>query len=405
MYDEACPVQTHFPFKRGTDALVPPREYDIFRQDEPVRRVTLWNGQNAWLITRWQDVREVLANSIFSADPEKPGYPTTSPARGAELKARKTFINMDPPEHTRLRRMLTREFMVKRIGQLRPMIEELLQDLLDDLENKGPGADLVELVSKPLPANVISTMLGVPQSDFVRLGYLSALRNDHSSKPEDIEAAAEEMVGRLSEIIEEKTPNSAAGEDLLSRLIEEQIKPGELSVIEAARLSALLYIAGHETTTNQIGLGMLTLFRNPDQLAKLKANPELVGPAVEEMLRYVTLTHLNSARVATADAVVAGQLIRAGEPVYPNLAAANYDPDVFKCPHDFDISRAENPHMAFAYGVHQCLGQPLARLELTVFFSEIFKRFPNMELAVFEDQVRFVTEAQTLSVVALPVRW
>ncbi len=405
MSQATCPFKDDFPFARGADALVPPAEYAYFRQEEPIRQVRLWNDQRAWLFTRWADVREVLANNAFSADPEQPGYPTTSPARGAELHSRKTFINMDPPDHTRLRRMLTREFMVKRVSQMKPLIETLMAELFDALERRGPGTDIIEVVTKPLPANVISAMLGVPREDFARLGHLSEIRNSHSAAPEEIRAAATEMVEHLTRIITEKMPVAETEEDLLCRLIVAQINTGELEVIEAARLSALLYLAGHETTTNQMGLGLLSFFRFPEQMEKLKQDPTLLAQAVEEMLRHSTITHLNSARVAKEDVVVSGQLIRKGEAVYPNVAAANYDPAVFENPESFDITRAENPHMAFAYGIHQCLGQPLARLELSVFFGEVFRRFPNLSCAIPDEDIRFITSAQTLSVISLPVNW
>lgn len=405
MNKQQCPFRDQFPFDRGEDATVLPPEYAFFRAEEPIRQIELWNGQKAWLLTRWADVRTVLADNNFSADPESPGYPTTSPARSAELKARKTFINMDPPDHTRLRRMLTRDFMVKRVMQMRPMIDALLKELFDDLEAAGPGTDIIAKVTKPFPANVISSMLGVPMSDFKRLGHLSEVRNSHSATPEEIKAAAAEMVEHLERIIAEKAVEPRPEEDLLSRLIVDHIQTGDLSVLEAARLSALLYIAGHETTTNQMGLGLLSFFRHPEQAQKLKEDPSLLNSAVEEMLRHSTITHLNSARVAKEDVVVSGQLIKKGDAVYPNLAAANYDPEVFPNPEVFDISRSENPHMAFAYGVHQCLGQPLARLELSAFFTELFRRFPNISCAIPDEEIRFITAAQTLSVISLPVKW
>ena len=194
-------------------------------------------------------------------------------------------------------------------------------------------------------------------------------------------------------------------EDILNTLIDEQINPGKLALEEAARLGAFLYIAGHETTTSQIGLGTLAFLINDAERQQLQNNSDLAAKAVEEMLRYNTLTHLNSARAAREDFEVSGVQIRAGESVFALLASANRDPDKFKDPEKFDISREQCPHMAFSFGVHQCLGQPLARLELKIVFERLFKRFPNMELAIPYEEVQFVAATQALRLSSLPVRF
>lgn len=394
-----------FPFKRPQNALVALPEYAALRARDPISKVRMWDGSEAWVFTRWQDVRDVLGNNDFSADAEWPGYPSTSPARAAELSARKTFINMDPPDHTRLRRMLTREFMVKRISALRPLVEELVDDLLDDLERHGSGSDFVEVVAKLLPSSVISVMLGVPRADFDKLGALSVIRNDHTASVADINASTEEMLQHLCSIIDVKMATAHEDDDVLSRLIVEQVIPGHLTRLEAARMAVLLYVAGHETTTNQMGLGLLSFLIDDEQRNLLMHDNSLVPNAVEEMLRHSTITHLNSARVAKVDVEIGGHTIRAGEAVYPLVAAANRDPAVFENAHKFDISRINNPHVAFSYGIHQCLGQPLARLELSVFFAKIFAKFPSLRLAIPYSDVNFNTTSQTLHVVSLPVAW
>lgn len=192
---------------------------------------------------------------------------------------------------------------------------------------------------------------------------------------------------------------------MLSRLVIEQIHPGHVTREEVVRIASLLYSAGHGTTGSQIGLGTLSLLMNPDQRAELDADPSLLAGAVEEMLRFHTIAHFNSARVATADVTIGGQLIHAGEGVYPLIFAANRDPDVFPQPDTFDIHRNPQEHVAFAYGVHQCLGQPLARLELHTVFSMLFKRLPDLRLAVPVESLAFNSTSQVYRLEALPVTW
>ncbi|SAK78183.1 cytochrome P450 [Caballeronia catudaia] len=394
-----------FPFGRPGAPLGPPPEYARLRADQPLSKVSLWDGSTAWIATRWEDVRTVLGSPFFSVDPCRPGYPSVSPARAVQARSRQAFINMDDPDHARFRRMLTKDFMQKRMSDLRPMVRQFVDELIDRMIEQGPPLDFVEHFSQPLPSMVISALLGVPYEDHARLGEWSTTRNDHTAAPEVVQDAVRKMEAHLGRIVAQKEADPGDGRDMLSRLVIEQIHPGHVTREEVMRIASLLYSAGHGTTGSQIGLGTLSLLMNPAQRAELDADPSLLAGAVEEMLRFHTIAHFNSARVATADVTIGGQLIRAGEGVYPLIFAANRDPDVFPQPDTFDIHRNPQEHVAFAYGIHQCLGQPLARLELHTVFSMLFKRLPGLRLAVPVESLAFNSTSQVYRLEALPVAW
>ncbi|SOE87482.1 hypothetical protein SAMN05446935_8113 [Burkholderia sp. YR290] len=398
-------AERDFPFQRTDCPLRPPSEYAQLREEQPLAKVRLWDGSEAWIATRWEDVRAILSNPQFSVDPFREGYPSVSAARAVQARSRQAFINMDDPDHARFRRMLTKDFMQKRMSDLRPMVGKLIDELIDKIIEHGPPLDFVTHFSQPLPSMVISALLGVPYEDHTKLGTWSNTRNDHTASPEVVQEAVRNMEVHLGEIIARKEENPGDGNDMLSRLVVEQIRPGHASREEVVRIASLLYSAGHGTTSSQIGLGTLSLLMNPSQRAELEADPSLLSGAVEEMLRFHTIAHLNSARVATADVMIGGQLIQAGEGVYPLILAANRDPDVFPKPDTFDIHRKPQEHMAFAYGIHQCLGQPLARLELHAIFGTLFKRLPNLRLAVPVETLKYNGTSQVYRLECLPVTW
>jgi cytochrome P450 len=406
---KTCPfAQTVFPWPRDSKSpLNPPPQYSTLRKESPIARVKLWDGNLAWLITDMEHFREVMTSPHFSASPLTEGFPFVSPSRAAQSKSYQTFITMDPPEHGQYRRTLTKEFMAKRMQELRPLVQQSLDHLLDEMESKGAPADFIEAVALPLPSLVISIMLGVPYGDHGKLQKWSADRMDLSIAPEKLTQSATNMARYIDELLREKEANPGDGNDLLSRMAVEWINPGRVSHADAVQMATLLYLAGHETTANQIGLGLLSLFKHPDQRAALMADASLVKGAVEEMLRFHSITHMNSNRVATQDVMIGGQLIRKGEGVLALLHAANHDPAAFPDPERFDIRRdtKDQSHVAFSFGIHQCLGQPLARLELQVVFETIFKRFPDLQLAVPEEELPFKDKSFVYGLRALPVRW
>ncbi|AUT72405.1 cytochrome P450 [Paraburkholderia hospita] len=406
---QRCPLESDtFPWPRAAECpLHPPPRYASVRESEPIRRVKTWDGSSVWVVTRMKDFREVLTSPHFSASPETHGYPSVSPARAAQSRSYQTFITMDPPEHGQYRRTLTKEFMMKRIDELRPFVQSTLDALLDQMIAKGAPSDFIQDVALPLPSVVISIMLGVPYEDHARLQMLSSNRMNLDISPELLTQSAQEMEQYIDRLLREKEQHPGEGNDLLCRLAVEWINTGKLSHADAVQMGALLYLAGHETTANQIGLGLLSLLQDSQQTAALIAEPSLVRGAVEEMLRFHSITHMNSARVATADVMIGGQLIRKGEGVFAPVQAANHDPEAFPEPDRFDIRRDTRSasHVAFSFGVHQCLGQPLARLELQVVFETLFKRLPSLRLAVPFDELEFKRNGNVFGLIALPVEW
>ncbi|BCZ83949.1 cytochrome P450 [Paraburkholderia terrae] len=404
-----CPFATErFPWPRDNAApLAPPHQYATLREQAPVVQVSLWDGSLAWLVTDMEHFREVMTSPHFSASPLAPGFPFVSPSRAAQSKSYQTFITMDPPEHGQYRRTLTKEFMAKRMQELRPLVQRSLDQLLDDMANQGGPADFIAAVALPLPSLVISLMLGVPYADHDKLQKWSGDRMDLSIAPEALTQSAKSMNEYIDALLREKERDPGDGSDLLSRMAIEWINPGKLSHADAVQMATLLYLAGHETTANQIGLGLLSLFQHPEQRKALMEDSLLVRSAVEEMLRFHSITHMNSNRVATQDVVIGGQLIRKGEGVLALLHGANHDPVAFPEPERFDIRRdtKDQSHVAFSFGIHQCLGQPLARLELQVVFETLFKRFPDLRLAVPEDALQYKDKSFVYGLKALPVIW
>ena len=389
-----------FPMERESPYDPPPRILQLLR-DEPVSRVTLWNGQEAWLVTRYDDVRTLLTNPDLSADVRKPGYPKVSAALAHFTEG--LLNHMDSPEHDVYRRMLAPDFMVKRVESLRPDVEKLVDDLLDAMQTHGAPVDLVASFAFPIPALVTCSILGVP---YDRKDFFVHCAEAFLSGTSTAEAAAQagrELHSYLGELIEAK--KASPGNDTLSRMVTEFVATGQLEETVLVTLAELLLIAGFDTTANMIALGTLTLLRHPDQLEELKANPEQWPGAMEELLRYLTITHRGRHRVATADIVVGGQLIRAGEGVIAAQDAANRDPDTFPNPDELDIHREARHHLAFGHGVHQCIGAAVARVELEVAYARLFARFPGLELAVPHDQIRFKHGSSVYGVTELPVRW
>jgi cytochrome P450 len=400
------PVVASFPMRRTGSPLDPPVEYARFRAVGPLTRVRMWDGRTAWIVTRREEVLQVLASPDMSADPTREGYPFLSPARVETVKSLKTFIVMDPPDHTRFRRMLTGDFTYKRMEELRPRVQELVDGMLDAMIARGSPADLMESLALKLPVTVVSLLVGVPLADHDKLVRWSSARLDLTLDPAVTARAAEEMLAYFDDLVCERERNPRATPDLLGRLVNEQVLPGTLSRLDAVHMLNLLYFAGHETTANQIALGALSLLLDDEQRARLQADPRRVANAVEEMLRFHTPTHYNSCRVALRDVIIGDSVIRAGEGVYPLLIAANRDPGVFADPDRFDIDRANAAdQVTFSHGIHQCIGQPLARLELRTVFATLLARLPTLRLAAPLSELRFKADNYVYGVYELPVSW
>ncbi|WP_367131345.1 cytochrome P450 [Saccharothrix sp. HUAS TT1] len=368
-----------YPFPEPDDLGVN-ESYLELQRDEPVARVRLPYGREAWLATRYADAKVVLADPRFRRAPVMDAAydpPRTMP----EVPRVSTILSMDPPEHTRLRRILAKAFTARRTAQLRDRAQEIVDDLLDRMEAQGPPADLVDGLAMPVAITLISEMLGVPSLDRAQFRAWSdaAVAITAFTVPE-IEAAGASLRAYIRDLVEDKRRNPA--DDMLTVLVHAHDNDDRLTEEELVSFGVTLLIAGHETTGSEIGNFVYQLLTNPDRLAELRADPSLLPAAVEELLR---ITKLSGApgfpRVAIEDVELSGVTIRAGEAVFVDGLVVNRDPAVFPEPDKIDFHRPHNPHFAFGHGVHHCIGAPLARMELQVSISSLLNRFPDLRLA------------------------
>ncbi|HTE64174.1 MAG TPA: cytochrome P450, partial [Solirubrobacteraceae bacterium] len=324
----------------------------------PVARVRLWDGSTPWLITGYADARALLADPRISADVRLAGFPHASAAARARRTRARTFIGMDDPDHARLRRMVTATFAIRRVEALRAPIQRIVDQSIDALLAGPRPVDLVQAFALPVPSLVICRLLGVPYADHDFFQRRSRVMVDLGQPEERVTAAQDELIEYLDGVIAGKL--AAPADDLLSRLAVEQVATGALPRREAALMAVLLLVAGHETTANMIALGTLALLEHPDQLAALRDadDPAAIAGAVEELLRYLTITHSGRRRVALEDIEVGGRLIRAGDGIVVANDAADRDERRFDDPDRLDVHRDARGHVAFGFGVHQCLGQP-----------------------------------------------
>ncbi|MEX0923482.1 MAG: cytochrome P450 [Rhodovibrionaceae bacterium] len=405
--DEGCPFSktgtpARFPFSRDKQFELP-EEYAIARKQCPVAPVELWNGQQAWLLTRYKEYCEVLLDDRFSGEFAREDFPTVTEARKAIDKLERAFVGMDNPRHDHFRRMFTKEFTTKRMMALKPKVEALTDQLFDAMEEQGPPADLVAALGIELPALVMCDLFGSPYEDHTYIAKCAAGRHGLGQSAEQAAQSANDLVAYCRDLIAKKEKNPA--DDMLSRVIQDQVEPGHLTREELADICSMILRAGHDTTTNMIGLGTLLLLEHPEELEKLKADPALVHSAVEELLRFLTPVQFAPRRVALETVEVAGSKIEPGDGVFAVSASANRDPEEFPDPDRFDITRDASHHVTFGYGIHRCLGQQLARIELHVVFDRLFKRFPNLRLAVPFEEVPFKYDSQIYGLYRLPVAW
>lgn len=394
-----------FPLPRSADApLDPPPLYARLRAEQPVCPVRMASGKPAWLVTRFDDVRNVLAEPRFSSDRSKPGYPDYTLA--SDELGKRWLTRMDPPEHTELRRTVSPEFSVKRMEALRPAVQRVVDDLIDAMEAAGPPVDLVDAFCLQVPSIVICEQLGVPYEDHRLFHDTVALAFQSTHTPEQAEAAAkanQRFVNYIDDLITRKEREPA--DDLLSRLAVEYVRPGALSHAELVDLTRILVVAGFDTTGNTIALGTVLLLRHPEQLGALRHDQALLTGAIDEILRYTTITHSGRRRAAVCDLAIGDHVVRAGEGVIAAQDAANRDPAAFPEPDTFDIYRKARHHVTFGYGPHACLGAPLARLELQVVFGTLLRRLPGLRLAAAFESLRFKHDSQIYGLYELPVAW
>ncbi|RZU15650.1 cytochrome P450 [Kribbella rubisoli] len=393
-----------YPMTRATGCpFDPPPQLRELQEEAPLVQVDIF-GRPAWLVTRYDDQRALLADPRLSSDVTTPGYPSPTGQPPRKDGVGIGFILMDDPEHARLRRMVTAPFMIKRIEAMRSGVQKIVDGLIDDLLAGPKPVDLVEAFALPVPSLVICQLLGVPYADHDFFQQNSKMLIKMTATPEERAAAHGNLASYLNDLVGEKLENP--GNDLLSGLTE-RIRSGELTRQDAAGIGVLLLIAGHETTANMIALGTLALLEHPEQLAVLREtdDPKLVAGAVEELLRYLNITHNGRRRAVLEDIELHGQVIKAGDGVILPNDIANRDPSMFSDPDTLDVHRDARRHVAFGFGVHQCLGQPLARMELQVVYSTLYRRIPTLRRAVELDEIPFKHDGAVYGVYSLPVTW
>jgi cytochrome P450 len=393
---EATPLPTMRP-----TPFDPPEDYRQLREDQPVSRLAMPDGSLGWLVTSYELVRFVMADPRFSSRREN----LTDPLRviPPEMKvgaAPGMFISLDPPDHGRYRKLLTGQFTVRRMRALEPRIHQMVADHLDAMEREGDAADLVAKFALPIPSLVICELLGVPYEEREEFQVRSSRLLDTSQSVAEARKAGEAIREYVGDLVARK--RATPGDDMISGLFEAD---PTLTDAEVSEMGLLLLIAGHETTANMLGLGTFLLLQNPDQLDKLRADPELINGAVEELLRYLSVVQFGTIRGVLEDVEVGGQQFRRGETVVCSLAAANRDPARFDDPEILDITRTHSTHVAFGHGIHQCLGQQLSRVEMQIAFKGLFDRFPNLRLAVDPSEVKLRSTSVVYGAATLPVAW
>ena len=369
-----------FPFEQQTQLGVPP-EFALLRAERPVQRVTMPYGGDGWLVTRYADAKFVWSDPRFS---RKATVNADVPRASPKLTPPDHLMAMDPPEHSRLRRLVAGAFTVQAAQRWRPRTEQVVEELIADLKANGSPADLVENFSLPLPVTVICELLGVSKEDRRFFQHFSRVAlSTTAATLEEMLAARDELTGYLSRNIKLRrdTEEGARSRDLLTELVNARDNDDRLNEGELIMMGVGLLIAGHETTANSIS-NFVYLLLETGQWAGLAAHPEKLNGAVEELLRFVQLGNSGSmTRMATEDVEVGGQLIREGEGVIVAINSCNRDETVFDHADELDLGREHNPHVRFGHGAHHCLGAQLARMELQVGLGALLRHFPALRFA------------------------
>ncbi|MFC8074318.1 cytochrome P450 [Streptomyces sp. NPDC057307] len=394
MSELSPPAPELFTWEFATD---PYPAYAWLREHAPVHRTRLPSGVDAWLVTRYVDAKRALADPRLSKNPVhhaeqahakgKTGIPGE---RGAELMTH--LLNIDPPDHTRLRRLVSQAFTPRRVAEFAPRVQELTDGLIDAFAAKGE-ADLIHDFAFPLPIYAICDLLGVPREDQDDFRDWAGMMIRHGGGPRGgVARSVKKMRGYLAELIHRK--RDAPGDDLISGLIRASDDGEHLTENEAAAMAFILLFAGFETTVNLVGNGVYALLRNPDQRERLQRSLDagetgLLATGIEELLRYDGPVELATWRYATEPVQLGGQSVAVGDPVLVVLAAADRDPERFADPDRLDLSRSDNKHLGYGHGIHYCLGAPLARLEGQAALGTLLTRLPDLRLAVDPSDLRW----------------
>ena len=404
--DHVSAEAPEYPMERAARCpFSPPLEMLEMNDVAPLSRVRIWNGSTPWLITGHEVARTLFADPRVSVDDRIEGFPHWNEHMLSTVDKRpRSVFTADAEEHTRFRRMLSKPFTFKRVEGLRSAIQAVTDECIDTMLAGDRPADVVAGLALPVPTTVISEMLGVPYADHEFFQHHANVGLARYASAEDGQKGAMSLHKYLINLVEQKMAEPS--EDAVSDLAE-RVTAGEISVKEAAQLGTGLLIAGHETTANMIGIGVLALLENPEQAALLRESddPKFIANAAEELMRYLSIIQNGQRRVATADIEIGGETIHAGEGIIIDLAPANWDGAAFPEPDRLDFTRNAGQQLGFGYGRHQCVGQQLARAELQIVFHTLLRRIPTLELAIPFDQVPFKHDRLAYGVYELPVTW
>ena len=382
--------------------LDPPLAQTALRETCPVVAVELHDGQPAWLVTRYDDIRTVLSDDRFSsADLWRFAG---SANRAAAERAETSFTVMDPPEHTHYRRLFTRYFTIKRVEGLRPRVQQIVDDALDALLAQPGRADLVRDLALPIASQTMCALVGVPYEDHEWYEERAEVRSRMDGDPAQAEQAFQDLLAYMSGLVDRAhgSPSDPA-DDIITAAVRDLLEPGLIDQVDLVAALRLLLTAGHETTATMIATGTYVLLTHPDQLDELRRDPALLPGAIEELLRYISMLFI-LVRTAKHDTEIGGQQVSAGDGLIVGPALANKDPRAFPEPDRFDIHRDNRHHVAFGFGPHQCLGQPVARLELGIVLETLLRRIPTLRLDVTPEAVPF-KRTNLVGVESLPVAW
>ncbi|NBE80073.1 cytochrome P450 [Micromonospora rubida] len=397
---DTVPTVDGLPMSRGRCPFDPAPELAELRREHPVARMVFPDGHVGWLVTGYDEVRRLLADRGLSSRGDLLRSPIPLPMAGDRTEvAPGMFTAMDPPEHTRFRREVAAWFSTRRTRILEPWLTEVVEAHLDAMIAQGGPVDLVSTFAEPTAALAICEILGVPAEQRELFGKaITSLFTVHSSAEEAI-GAWQNIGGLLFGLV--NTRRAEPTDDLLGTLAA----TGELTDEELVTVGSVLLVAGYDTSANMIGLGTFALLEHPDQYAALVADPSLAPNVVEELLRYLTIVHAGSIRAAGADMEFGGHHLAAGDAVSLSLGAANRDPALCVDPDRLDITREPVPHLAFGHGIHQCVGQQLARLELRIVFETLARRLPGLRLAVPAEAVPTRADMIIYGIGELMVTW